>query len=163
MQNFAIFRILPYLGPKAYLNSCLHRHIQAYSGIFTNDSYNSINFLFFTLRYYATFKVRKSESLFYKINTFLQKITTCTGPQGEQILSVNVWYAYFFNLGRIFLCYFQNLLLFVIKKFWTNFCCIVLLSLWATKMCPRFLKSYFRLKIFIFLSFVVSLLVDMFN
>ena len=27
-----------------------------------------------SLRYYATFKVRKFESLFYKINTFLQKL-----------------------------------------------------------------------------------------
>ena len=42
------------------------------------------------LRYYATFKVRKFESLFYKINTFLQKITTCIGLQTEQILYVNI-------------------------------------------------------------------------
>ena len=42
------------------------------------------------LRYYATFKVRKFESLFYKINTFLQKSTTCIGLQTEQILSVNI-------------------------------------------------------------------------
>ena len=28
------------------------------------------------LKYYATFKVRKFEWLFYKINTFLQKTTT---------------------------------------------------------------------------------------
>ena len=42
------------------------------------------------LRYYATFKVRKCESLFYKINTFLQKTTTCIGLQAEQIFSVNI-------------------------------------------------------------------------
>ena len=42
------------------------------------------------LRYYVTFKVRKFESLFYKINTFLQKSTTCIGLQTEQILSVNI-------------------------------------------------------------------------
>ena len=42
------------------------------------------------LRYYATFKVRKFESLFYKINTFLRKTTTCIGLQAEQILYVNV-------------------------------------------------------------------------
>ena len=35
------------------------------------------------LRYYATFKVRKVESLFYKINTCLQKTTTCIGLQAE--------------------------------------------------------------------------------
>ena len=42
------------------------------------------------LRYYATFKVRKFEPLFDKINIFLQKATTCTGLQSEQILSVNI-------------------------------------------------------------------------
>ena len=35
IQNFAIFSILPYLGPEAYSKSCLYRHIfrhiQAYS------------------------------------------------------------------------------------------------------------------------------------
>ena len=42
------------------------------------------------LRYYATFKLRKFESLFYKINTFLQKTATCTELQAEQIFSVNM-------------------------------------------------------------------------
>ena len=37
---------------------------------------------------YATFKVRKFESFFYKINTSLKKITTCIGLQAEQIFSV---------------------------------------------------------------------------
>ena len=54
------------------------------------------------LRYYATFKVRKFESLFYKINTCLQKTITCIGLQTEQIFSVNIWYRYFFNFGRGF-------------------------------------------------------------
>ena len=31
IQNFTIFRILAYLGPEAYSESCLYRHIQAYS------------------------------------------------------------------------------------------------------------------------------------
>ena len=51
IQNLAIFRILAYWGPvyiQTYSESCLNRHIQAYSGIFDNDSYNNIN-LFFTL------------------------------------------------------------------------------------------------------------------
>ena len=39
------------------------------------------------LRYYATFKVRKFEWLFYKINTCLQKTTTCIGLRAEQIFS----------------------------------------------------------------------------
>ena len=55
-----------------------------------------------------------------------------------------------------FLCYFQNLQLLVVKKIWTNFCCIVLLHLWAQKECLRFLKSYFKLEILIFLSFLAS-------
>ena len=42
------------------------------------------------LRYYATFKVRKFESLFNKINASLQKTTTCIGLQAEQIFSVNM-------------------------------------------------------------------------
>ena len=43
------------------------------------------------LRYYATFKVRKFESLFHKINTCLQKTTTCIGGlQAEQTFSVNI-------------------------------------------------------------------------
>ena len=37
---------------------------------------------------YATFKMRKFESLFYKINTCLEKTTICIGLQVEQISSV---------------------------------------------------------------------------
>ena len=47
IQNYAIFRILAYLGPEAYSESCLYKYIQAYSGIFDNDSYNNTDFLFF--------------------------------------------------------------------------------------------------------------------
>ena len=43
-----------------------------------------------TLRYYATFKLRKFESLLYKIDTCLQRATTCIGLQAEQIFSVNM-------------------------------------------------------------------------
>ena len=49
IQNLAIFRFLAYLGPEAYRGLYLCRHIQAYSGIFNNDSFNYINFLFLTL------------------------------------------------------------------------------------------------------------------
>ena len=42
------------------------------------------------LRFYATFKVRKFESSFCKLNTFLQKTTTYIGLQAEQIFSVNI-------------------------------------------------------------------------
>ena len=47
---------------------------------------------FAKLSYYATFKVRKSESLFYKINTCLQKTTTCIGLRADEIFSVNILY-----------------------------------------------------------------------
>ena len=54
----------------------------------------------------------KFESLFYKINTFLEKTTTCTGLQAEQILSVNIYIHIFSILGVAFavpfLCYFQK-------------------------------------------------------
>ena len=38
IQNVALFRILAYLGPEVYSKSCLFIHIQAYSGIFNNNS-----------------------------------------------------------------------------------------------------------------------------
>ena len=41
------------------------------------------------LRYYTTFKVRKFEWLFYKINKCLQKNTTCIRLWVEQIFLVN--------------------------------------------------------------------------
>ena len=99
------------------------------------------------------------EPLFYKINTCLKKTTFCIELQAEQIFSVNIWYTYFSILGMAFvvpfLSYFQKLQHLVVKKIWTNFCCIVLLYLWAQKACLRFLKPYFKLEILIFLSFVV--------
>ena len=70
-----------------------------------------------TLRYYATFKVRKFESLFDKINTSLHKATWL---RTEQIFSVNI-YSYFSILDGAFtvpfLRYFQKLQLLVVKKF----------------------------------------------
>ena len=42
-------------------------------------------------------------------------------------------------------------------------CYIVLLFLWAQKACLRFLNFFFKLDMLIYLSFVVSFLVDMFN
>ena len=57
----------------------------------------------------------------------------------------------------------QKLQLFEIEKFWNNFYCIVFLFKWAQKVWVRFLKFYFKLEILLFLSFVVSFLVDMFN
>ena len=83
--------------------------------------------------------MRKLESFFYKIDTCLQKTITCIGLWAEQIFSVNAQYTYFSILGTAFsvlaLCYFQKLQLLVVKKFSTNFWSIVLLYLWAQKVC----------------------------
>ena len=49
-----------------------------------------------------------------------KKTITCIGLQAEQILSLNIKYIYFFNLGWAFAvpfpCYFQKLILLVVKK-----------------------------------------------
>ena len=132
------------------------------------------------LRYYAALKVRKFESLFYKIDTCLQKTTTCIGLQAEHIFSVNVSYMYFVNFGEWLL----RFLFYVISRTWSflwlkhfeiNFAAlhfyfyysIVLLSsiisVWSQKLCLRFLKSSFRLEMWIFLFFAGSFLVDMFS
>ena len=104
--------------------------------------------------YHAIFKVRKFESLFHKINTCLQKTTTCITLLAEQRYLVIMKYAYFSILSVVFtvsfLCYFQQFQLLLVNKFWTNFCCIVLLYLWAQKTCLIFLKSYFKLELLIF-------------
>ena len=54
--------------------------------------YNKVSIQCFptSLRYYATFKVRKIELLFYKINTFLQETNIYIGLQIEQIFSANL-------------------------------------------------------------------------
>ena len=66
IQNITKFKILTYLGPETYLESCLFRHIQAVSGIFNNFGYNSINFLFFhfNLTYFST----KSRDILFDYN-----------------------------------------------------------------------------------------------
>ena len=61
------------------------------------------------------------------------------------------------------LCYFQKLQLLVAKKIWNNFCCILLLFVWVQKVCLTFLISYFKSEILMFLSFVVSSLVNLFS
>ena len=64
LQNFPTFRCLAYLGPEVYSKSCFYGHIQAYSGIFDNDSYNNINFLFCHICHFST-KFRKTCFLNY--------------------------------------------------------------------------------------------------
>ena len=67
LQKFVIFRILAYLGPETYPESCLFRHIQVYSDILNNDNYNNINFLFFTLILH-TFRRNFKRHMFFDYN-----------------------------------------------------------------------------------------------
>ena len=73
----------------------------------------------------------------------------------------------FFNFGRDFYGFFPILFpkapASYCKKILTNFWCIPLLYLWPQKLGLRFLKSNFKLEMLIFLSFMVSFLVDMSN
>ena len=61
----------------------------------------------FVLRYYATFKVRKFEWLFYKINTCMQKTTTCIAGRAD-ILSKYILHI-FFQFGHCFCSSFTML------------------------------------------------------
>ena len=111
--------------------------------------------------------MRKFESMFYKTDTFLQENTICIELQAEQIFSVNIQNAYFFYFRRgfcgVFSMLFPKAPASFGKKIWNNFHCIVIQLVWAQKECLRFLKSCFKLKVLIFLSFAVSFLVDMFS
>ena len=93
------------------------------------------------LRYYATFKVRKFDSLFYKIDTCLQRTTTSNGLKSKQIFSVNIW-CIFFNFGRGFCDSFSMLFpqvsAFCDTKNWNKFWCIVLLFACAQKVSQIF-------------------------
>ena len=91
--------------------------------MFFSNVYISENTIFecsYFLRYYCIFKVRKFESLFLKVNTYLEKTSVCIGLWVEQIFLINKQYAYFSILGVAiavpFLCHFQKLqLIFVIS------------------------------------------------
>ena len=63
---------------------------QIFDILLLNNLFMSFDNLYISLRFYATFKVRKFESLFYKINTCLQKATTCIWLWAEEIFSVNI-------------------------------------------------------------------------
>ena len=129
----------------------------------------------FRLRYYASFKVRKFESLFYKIKIFLPKNYHLHWIAGKAyILYKYIMHIFFSILGVAFavpfLCHFQKLQLLVVKKFLNKICYIVLLFVWAQKICLRILKSYLKLAMLIILiimliilPFVESFLVDIFN
>ena len=82
--------------------------------------------------------MRKFEPLFYKINTHLQKTITCIGDCGQNIFCKCLIYIFFrfwaWHLRLLFYDFSE-----VIKKFWNNFYCIVLLLfVWAKKVSQIF-------------------------
>ena len=82
--------------------------------------------------------------------------------------SFQIYNIFFSILGVVFgvplLCYFQKLQFLAVKKFWNKFCNILQLFVWAQKVaCLIFLKAYFKLNRLIFLSFLVSFLVNILN
>ena len=120
---------------------------------------------------YATFKARKFESLFlfWKIITYLQNYHLHWIVGRTNILckySTNMFFQFQMWLLRFFFYAFPEAPASCDKKKkknGNNFYCIVLLFARAQKACLRFLKSYFKLDVLMFLSFVISFLVDMFN
>ena len=93
-----------------------------------------------------TSKLRKFEPFFYKINTYLQKATTCIGLQAEEIFSVNIKYN-FSILGwflRFFFCYFPKLQLLVIKKIEIKFTALLFYLCLISKKVPQIFKILFQ-------------------
>ena len=80
--------------------------------------------VFNELRYYATFKVRKFESLFYKINIFTKNYHLHWAAGRANILSNYIIYI-FFNFGcgfcGSFLMLFPKAPASCCKNIWTNF------------------------------------------
>ena len=60
------------------------------------------------LRHYATFEVRKFESLFYRINSCLQKTTTCIKLQAEKIFNIDVFLILGVVFTVLFLCFSRS-------------------------------------------------------
>ena len=118
-------------------------------------------------RYHATFRVRKFCSCSTKLIHVCKKLPLVLDC-GQTKYYLEKFNIYIFSILGVafavpFVCYFQKLQLLVIKKFWDNFWWIVLLFVWAQKLCLRFLKSYFKLEIVIALSFLVPFLVVIFD
>ena len=108
------------------------------------------------VRYYATFKVRKLESLFYKISRFLKKklpLALGIADRANIICKYTIYIFFQFwawLLQFLFCVISKTSSFFWLKKKLNNFCCIALLVGWAQKEYLRFLKSYFKLEILIF-------------
>ena len=79
----------PYMG---FFRKCsmFHRNIPLRDILKSKELKIKTMFMYFCLRFYATFKLKKFEPLLFKINTCLQKSTTCIALLSEQIFSVNI-------------------------------------------------------------------------
>ena len=67
IQNFAIVRILACLGPKAYSEPCLFRHILGYSimiGLLTLNFFLHFNFTYFWTKFKKTYVFWLQQSQF---------------------------------------------------------------------------------------------------
>ena len=118
------------------------------------------------LRYYATFKVRKFELLLYKINTCFQKNYHLHWIAGRvNILSKDIINIFQFWTWLLrFLSYIiSKSYSFLLQKHSEQIFATLYFYIYELKKCLKFLKSYFKLEIIIFLSFPVSFLVHMFN
>ena len=111
--------------------------------------------------------MRKLESFFYKMKPCLQKLPLALDCRQNkyslQIFNIHMPSVLGLAFVVLFPCYFQKIQILLIKRFWNNFYRIVLLFASAQKVHFSFLKSCFKLEILIFLPFVLSFLVDMFN
>ena len=74
--------------------------------------------------------LKKVESMFSKINTCLQETATCIGLQAEQIFSVNIQYAYFFNFQRG--SFFSKQQHAFRKDYSTKYCLLSMLEKWKS-------------------------------
>ena len=118
------------------------------------------------LKYYVTFRVRKFKSFFYKINTCLQNYHLYWIAGRANILSKYIIYI-FFNFGRGFCLRFLSYVFskrssFLLEKNFGLIFAALFLYIYEVKKsqivsnCLKFLKSYFKLEILIYLFFVVS-------
>ena len=88
-----------------------------------------------------------SKSLFYKINSCLQRTTTCIGLQTEKIFSVDILHIYFSNFWRdlcgSFTIFSQKLQFLVLKKLeWFLLHCNSIFM--SSKRVPQIFKILFE-------------------
>ena len=131
----------------SFLNLILFSFNQCFKWIFLSSIKELNRFISYgmsniNLGYYATFKVRKFESYSYKINTFLQRTTVCIWLQADKNILCKYIIYIFFQFWAWICCSFSVLnpkvQLLVLKKNWSNFCCVVLVFVLAQKVCLRF-------------------------